>query len=186
MKCEKAEKLMMKYMDGQISVEEAEMLNTHISACIDCKEAFFLYDELLNEMEDVEEVLAPEGFQEAVMAAVMALPKEERVSVYSLKYKVKVWVAGTFAVLLSIGALLIGHRDIVLSSLYQIPLIRDYVVALEPVAKELSSQSNTFVTIAEKFVLGLDQVLTSSAGIIFGGVVVLCVVQAVLVMRRHR
>ena len=40
MKCQDAEKYMMKYMDGEISKEEADLLHCHLQQCCVCKEAF--------------------------------------------------------------------------------------------------------------------------------------------------
>lgn len=47
MKCYNTEKYIMKYMDGEMTKQEAEELNQHIQECQKCKEDFLFYDDLL-------------------------------------------------------------------------------------------------------------------------------------------
>jgi hypothetical protein len=175
---------MMKYMDGEITSQDAQRLNQHILACKECKEAFLVYDGMMNEMNDMPQVAAPEGFECAIMAKIAELPQAQ--TVYSTRDKVKMLVAGTFAMLLSIGALLIGYRDTIISSLAKSEHFGVHIQNLIPVVERVEAQKENVISIFNTAILSVEQTLSASAGFIVTGIVVLCVVQVALVMRRNR
>lgn len=74
MNCEKANELIMKYMDGTITEDEAVILNSHINLCDTCKSEFEAYDSILSEFDSFEYVEPPLGFEEIVMDKINALP----------------------------------------------------------------------------------------------------------------
>ena len=73
MKCEDAEMLMMKYMDGEINEIEAESLNGHLLVCPKFRQAFEVYDSMLSGMSEMETAEAPEGFENAFMMKIRAI-----------------------------------------------------------------------------------------------------------------
>lgn len=184
MKCEDADLLMMKYMDGEITSQEAQRLNQHILACKKCKEAFFIYDGMMSEMIDMPQITAPKGFECAVMLKIAELPQEQ--SVYSVRDRVKILVAGTFAMLLSIAALLIGYRDAIISSLASSEHFGAYMQNLIPVVERVEMQKENVISVFNSAIISVEHTLSASAGFIVIGIVVLCVVQVALVMRRNR
>gem|GEM_PF-4733060 len=184
MRCEDADLLMMKYIDGEITSQEAEKLNQHLLACNKCKESFLVYEGMLCEMNDMLQVDTPEGFECAIMAKIKALPQVK--SIYSTRDKVKIWVAGTFAMLLSIGAILISYRDAIIFSLAKSPHFGVYMQNLLPLVVRVEAQTENVISTFNTAIGRVEQTLSASAGFIVTGIVVLCVVQLALVMRRNR
>lgn len=184
MKCEDADLLMMKYIDGEITSQEAEKLNQHLLACKKCKESFLVYEGMLWEMNDIQQVDTPEGFECAIMAKIKALPQAK--SLYSTGDKVKIWVAGTFAMLLSIGAIFIVYRDAIIFNLGKNQHFGMYMQNLLPLVERVEAQTENVISTFNTAIGRVDQTLSESAGFIVMGIVVLCIVQLVLVMRRNR
>ena len=73
MKCQDAEKYIMKYMDGEISKQEAEQLNQHMQHCTACKRDFEFYDTMLDLFEQMPVYEAPADFEIQVMMQIQAL-----------------------------------------------------------------------------------------------------------------
>lgn len=184
MKCEDADLLMMKYMDGEITSQDAQRLNQHILACKECKEAFLIYDCMMSEMSDMPQIVSPKGFECAVMLKIAELPQTQ--SVYSTRDRVKIMVAGTFAMLLSIAALLISYRDSIISNLANNEHLGVYMQNLVPVVERVEMQKENVISVFNSAIISVEHTLSASAGVIVTGIVVLCVVQVALVMRRNR
>ncbi len=77
MKCYNTEKYIMKYMDGEMTKQEAEELNQHIQECQKCKEDFLFYDDLLQLFEEMPLYEAPADFEKNVMLQIQALPEQK-------------------------------------------------------------------------------------------------------------
>lgn len=184
MRCAEADLLMMKYMDGEITSQEAEKLNEHILTCKKCEEAFFIYDGMVAEMSSMPQFDAPEGFENAVMAKISALPATQ--SIYSVRDKAKILIAGTFAMLLSIGALLIAYRDTIIYNLAKSQRFGAYMQNLIPLVERIEIQKENVIGMFNTAILSIEGTLSASAGFIVAGIVMLCVVQVVLVMRKNR
>ena len=184
MRCVEADLLMMKYMDGEISSQEAQKLNEHLLVCKKCKEAFLVYDGMVNEMSQLPQFAAPVGFEGAVMAKIAQLPVAQ--PVYSVRDKAKILVAGIFAMLLSIGALLIVHRDEIISGLAKNEYFAAHMQDIIPLVERIEMQKENVIGVVNTAFLSVEQTLSASAGFIVMGIVVLCVLQVVLVMRRNR
>ncbi|MDD3509432.1 MAG: hypothetical protein PHY27_13530, partial [Parabacteroides sp.] len=165
-------------MDGEITPQDAQMLNQHILACKECKETFLIYDGMMNEMSDMPKIAAPKGFECAVMAKIAVLPQTQ--SVYSRRDRVKILVAGTFAMLLSIAALLIGYRDVIISNLAKNEHFGVYMHSLIPLVERVEIQKENVIGIFNSAIISVEHTLSASAGFIVTGIVVLCVVQAAL------
>lgn len=78
MKCNEAAKLMHKYLDGNRTPAEKEMLERHLTDCPECRKELALVRRLLLEGPGGEGVKAPESLTDRVMAAIYGLPPEGR------------------------------------------------------------------------------------------------------------
>lgn len=160
MDCNQADKLIMKYMDGVLSIEEANKLNLHIAECDSCREGFFAYQMMMEELQD--NILeAPDGFETKVM---------ERIKDIDLDYKIKetmpienitamIW--GTFSLLFGIGVLLFIYRQPVLEYLLQNPYTGDWAQAMVPTVDILSAYINDVKNKFEDILSNGNQIITS-------------------------
>jgi predicted anti-sigma-YlaC factor YlaD len=120
MVCEKANELMMVYMDGLLDDFEEMNLLKHMEICETCREDFALYKEMLGDFtaDRLEIIEAPEGFVASVMQEV------ERVNIYfpegeRNKGKVLDYVFfaawGITAVAFIIATVLFTHGDVMIA-----------------------------------------------------------------------
>ncbi len=70
MDCRQADFYIMKYLDNTITEQERELLNKHIDVCESCKADFLVYNSVAAELDGMEIVEAPEGFEACVMEKV--------------------------------------------------------------------------------------------------------------------
>lgn len=69
----------MLYVEKRVNSLKALALHRHISTCENCRDLFLLMDATSGqEIEIGEEMVAPEGFDEAVMAKIYALPAHKQ------------------------------------------------------------------------------------------------------------
>ena len=82
--------LLMLFADGQISDTQLAQLQAHTDQCPQCLEDFELYKALATSLcDNLPEHIAPEGFTEAVMARIEALPQEKpKVSPQDMAFRV--------------------------------------------------------------------------------------------------
>ncbi|MDR0999967.1 MAG: zf-HC2 domain-containing protein [Clostridiales bacterium] len=175
MECEKADILMMKYMDKTITEREAKMLNKHILSCAKCKESFIIYDSIASDLGGVPVEEAPAGFTSRVMSAVAALPAYTGEGTTRVMYGV--WgVVGFFAV---IGALLIFLRDIILQAIDTNPIFEPIMPSVTYVAQSvdmLYMQASAVTSVALEAVSeGMTWVLP---------VVIVCLIAVLIVIYR--
>jgi len=168
MECSKANELMMKYMDGTLSEQDAGRLRKHIDQCEGCKADFTVYDEIVSAFEMPEETFAPDGFVEAVMTKINALESASvKATVKADSILLTVW--GLFTVLLGLGCVLALNREPISAYLAAQPALAGYMDMLAPIgvmvgefvsgiaasAEALFSQASTFVAGAKYVVLGI-------------------------------
>ena len=123
MGCKEADELMMKYMDSVMTEEEAMRLGVHIESCASCKEAFSIYDMMMDDFLDLELIEAPDGFELQVMEKINELPLvSEKIKNSVDNATTLVW--GTFSVLLGAATLITMNRDVIL----------DYMISSETLA----------------------------------------------------
>ncbi|WP_250278509.1 anti-sigma factor family protein [[Clostridium] colinum] len=117
MNCNKANKLMMDYMDFNISQEDEFLLKNHLKECNECKESFELYNEILEEFSlDCNTIIeAPEDFEINIME------KIEHIEPRYIKDKVKknmvtyVFLAMT-SLVFSLFLIVYLNKDVLLSN----------------------------------------------------------------------
>lgn len=133
MDCKKANDLMMKYMDGNISKDEVFSLKKHIDKCDKCYEDFLIYDKILKGFSSMDNIVTvPEDFEKNVMSEIYALGdvytnRENRSD--ALIYAV--W--GGVSVLCGLGMLLILNKDIIMNYFKSSPKLSAYAEYFEPV-----------------------------------------------------
>jgi len=85
MDCVKAEEMMMRFMDGELTDAESAELTAHTEICAACAENFHAYEKIMNAFADAPEIFAPDGFEAAVMQKILpARKKSENIFVVSL------------------------------------------------------------------------------------------------------
>jgi len=130
MDCEKANDLMMKYMDGILTEPEAQSLHGHIKVCGRCKEDFLIYDGIMGDFSKMTLSEPPEGFEMRVMNIVRQLPETGLKSVRRSLYG----VLGVFSVLLGLGIIMNMNRESLLNWIGRYPQFKPLLDAYAPIA----------------------------------------------------
>ena len=166
--CLKANDYMMKYMDGDITDNEAKRLKDHIDRCDDCREDFKLYDFILDELSvDTELSSPPEGFTAAVMVKVEAVPAPRKLINASFDSLLcGVW--GVFSVVFGVGFLLVLNREQILDYFSGIPALSGYVAAIMPMSERISAFFSGLVASFGQFFVSAGAFLSSYRYWIFG------------------
>ena len=138
MECEMANDLMMKYMDGILTETEAASLNSHITACGQCKEDFLAYDGIMENFSGMELCEPPEGFELRVMSIIRQLPEVGLKPAYRSLYG----VLGVFSVLLGLGIILDMNKEAVLAWMGLYPQLKPLLNIYLPVADAVRDISN--------------------------------------------
>ena len=175
---------MMKYMDSEITEKEADELNQHILECQECKEAFFVYDSMVTDIETTNQAVAPENFEKAVLAKIALLPKKERI--YSKEDKMRSVVASVFVFFLSLGTALVVYQEQIVTRLMQNPNTADYVMAFSPVAVAVESHTKNLLSFTELAIAQANSVISAGAWIIGLSIVAVCTIQFSIAKRRNR
>ena len=175
---------MMKYMDSEITEKEANKLNQHILECQECRKAFFVYDSMVTHIEAVNQVVAPENFEKAVLAKIALLPKKERI--YSKEDKMRAVVASIFVFFLSLGTALVVYQEQIVTHLMQNPNTADYIMAFSPVAVAVENHTKKLLSFTEMAVAQVDSVISAGAWIIGLSIVAICTIQFSIAKRRNR
>lgn len=186
MNCGDAEKYIMKYMDGEMTTAEAELLQMHLSGCPVCTAAFQIYDHMLTEFDDFVLVEAPEGFESAVMAKITQLPDCTFEVAYDVRSRVWGNVFGGFTVLFGTGAIVAFFRQPILQSLSQMPYIGSHIQALVPVEQEITLQMELVSGMVNDSFSFMNQVLSNATGIIFLMLSLVCFVQYYMIRRKKK
>lgn len=127
MDCNKANKLMMEYMDFTISEEDNFLLEKHLEECDECKESFELYTQILDEFSlDAKNIIeAPEDFEIKVMEKIEHIePRyiKEKNNKNILIYSFLGMTALAFSFFLMISL----NKEIILSNPEQTPILNSY------------------------------------------------------------
>ena len=137
MDCEKANGLMMKYMDGVLTESDAASLNRHIQTCGRCKEDFSVYDGIISGFSEMELCEPPEGFELRVMNIVRQLPEAGLKSISRPLFG----VLGVFSILLGLGVILAMNKDALLNWIGQYPVLKPLLDIYAPLSAAVGNIS---------------------------------------------
>lgn len=154
MDCEKANSLMMKYMDGVLTESEAASLNRHIKTCGRCEEDFLAYDGIISGFSEIELCEPPEGFELRVMNIVRQLPEA------GMKYinRPLFGVLGVFSVLSGLGVILAMNKEALLSWIMRYPALKPLLDIYMPVSSAVGNISYQASAALAKASLYLQQI----------------------------
>ncbi len=132
MDCNKANKLMMDYMDLTITEEDEFLLKNHLKNCDECRESFELYTQILEEFTiDANNIIkAPEDLEINIME------KIENIQPRYIKEKVNkniiAYVSlGMTSLFISIFILISLNKDILLISSEKMPILYKYYLFVQ-------------------------------------------------------
>ncbi|NLJ87997.1 MAG: hypothetical protein GX327_04345 [Epulopiscium sp.] len=139
MNCNKVDHLIMKYMDGILTMEEAKHLNQHITKCDTCREEFFTYQKMIDVLQDGQLVEAPKDFEATVMNRIKDIEID-----YEVKEKISIdtisaMVWGLFSLIFGIGVLLVLYRYPIIEYLVENPYLGDWASSMVPTVDILST-----------------------------------------------
>ncbi|NLM13667.1 MAG: hypothetical protein GX209_07970 [Epulopiscium sp.] len=161
MECNHADKLIMKYMDGILSMEEAQKLNFHITECESCRESFFTYQMVMDELRDEAVYEAPDGFEAAVMAKIKDIEVDYKLKEPMSMENITAMLWGMFSLLFGIGVLLCIYSQPILDYLLGNPYTMDWAQAMIPTVEVLAVYVNDIKTRLQELVSSGSQILTS-------------------------
>lgn len=157
MNCEEIKVQLSAYIDDEMSEEDANVINEHIAACADCAQAEQSLRRASRMLRSWENVPAPEGFCEAVLARAETMSRRSRRGIFSMVRPfagpgafVRVAICGAVVLLLSVAVV----------SLVKLPLKKAPLVEPSSVQTEIALQdaddtiqipedSVTYTTMAE-------------------------------------
>lgn len=124
---------MMKYMDSIITEQEATELRSHIEECEICKEDFIMYNHILEEFSNIDNIIeAPDDFELQVMAKIDKLePIYIDCETKSESLLCALW--GSFSVFAGIGTILIINKEAITNFIMKNPNFSAYADMLIPV-----------------------------------------------------
>ena len=187
MECSKANELMMKYMDGAISTQEAERLHKHIEQCEDCKADFLIYDEIVTGFSTLDETPAPDGFTEAVMAKIESLETESASAKASVKAdNILVTVWGIFSVLFGLGFALAMNREAISEFLSSRPALAGYMETLAPIGVMAGDFASGITAAVETIFMQASAFLADTKYVILAIAACLALAQVILSFREKR
>ncbi|HHW66418.1 MAG: hypothetical protein PWP07_1932 [Epulopiscium sp.] len=160
MECNHADKLMMKYMDGILTMEEAQKLNFHITECESCRESFFTYQMVMDELRDESAMKAPDGFESEVMAKIKDIEIDYKLKEPMPIENISAMLWGVFSLLFGIGVLLCIYNQPVLKFLLENPYTKDWAQAMIPTMDLLNEYINDIKTKLQEFVSDGGQIFT--------------------------
>ncbi|GHU55014.1 hypothetical protein AGMMS49975_16200 [Clostridia bacterium] len=153
--CERAERLMMLYMDKSLLDDEEKELRKHLSGCERCKNDFDIYVQINGELaEDApEEFEIPRDFEILVMAKVHTLEENGFSRNIPDKDTLSFVACGIMSVLLGISYIAVLYREQITAKLSENAATAAFAATL-PAVSEYSA--NLAKNIADGFYLFLD------------------------------
>ena len=186
MNCKNSEKLIMKYVDGELSEEEAKLLNGHITKCSECKAEFYFYDNMLKSFGNFEEVEAPETFEADVMAKITALGHNYSEVEYKVEHKVLGAVLGTFSVIIGGGVALFVFREPILNAVTGGETVSPYYAKLAEISGFVGEFWFNLKSAASNVIASANGAVGAYMGVIIMLIVAIVAIQGVLLYRKKR
>ncbi len=103
MNCKKANKLINKYIDGELNESLVKEFQKHILSCKECKSAYESYVLLKNELKELSDTPLPSGFETSLHLKLAKAAQEKRVFGYRPLLNGLTAVAVAFALLFGIS-----------------------------------------------------------------------------------
>jgi hypothetical protein len=133
MNCKDAEKLIMNYMDNTLSEKDAIKLNEHLKQCGECREAFAVYEVMMDHFQGIEIVEAPVCFEQELMTKISAIEP-----VYLTQKPISMeWVHsliwGLITLLFGTGVILNVYKDKIMGYLSQNQYTAEFYQTISPV-----------------------------------------------------
>lgn len=133
MNCKDAEKFIMNYMDNTLSEQDAIKLNEHLKQCAECREAFEVYETMMNHFQDIEMVEAPVGFEQELMIKINVIEP-----VYLTQKPISIeWlhslVWGLITLLFGTGVILNVYKDKIMVYISQNQYTAEFYQTISPV-----------------------------------------------------
>lgn len=186
MDCKMSDMLIMKYMDGELSENEAKMLNAHILDCEACRKEFYLYDSMIKEFEAMPEICAPDGFELEVMAKVTALNHNYATVQYKVEHKTLGVVLGVFSVILACGAGVFVFREPILNSAFGAMLPEGAYDKLINMSGFVSEFLGLCAETLSSVFTSANSALTAAMGVVVLLIVVVAALQGYILYKRRR
>ncbi len=177
MNCIKAENLIMDYIDNNLSSSEAEKLNEHLKNCENCREAFNIYEMMVDNFENLEFTSPPDDFEEKLMIKINAITpaylNQKQISLDNIHSVI--W--GIFTIFFGFGIMLNMYRDSIITYLSQNEFIAEFYSVINPLANLVSDYINEIFVYVENITISMNGVLIYSKIICGILIAVLCFVQ---------
>ncbi len=186
MNCSDAEKYMMKYMDGEMTENEAKKLNVHLLDCPECKHNFLIYEQIMDEIDEPALVQAPPEFEHQVMAKIIQISETEFQVHYHVRSKIWGQMWGAFTVIFGTGTVIAYYKEPIMLSLSKYPHLYDKISKLAPVEQEINMQGHIIYDVGNQFATSLDQTLSHSIHIILLLLAIICGAQYYLLHRKNK
>jgi len=126
----------MSYMDGSLTARQQAELERHASSCAPCAEDFAVYRGIMADFSETALISAPEGFDEAVMEKIRALPAISRPREFFDSVVFGIW--GVFSVLMGLGVVLALNKDTLLAGMSQNPAYINLMALINPISAYVS------------------------------------------------
>lgn len=157
MNCEEVKVQLSAYIDGETSEEDTNVIDEHIAVCNDCAQTEQALRRSSQMLKSWENVPAPEGFCEAVLARAETMSRRSRRGIFNMVRPfagpgafVRVAICGAVVLLLSVAVV-----SLVKLPLKKAPLVEPSTVQSEIALQEsddniqIPEDSFTYTTIAE-------------------------------------
>lgn len=183
MNCDKSNLYMMKYIDGDITEEEAKRLNEHILCCEKCKKDFEIYDNILKDFAFIPEFEAPEGFENEVMQKISAL---NGIEIYTFKNKIMSIIWGLFTIIFGSGAMLLFYRESIIKSLSQTQYFAEKISNFLPISEKIEEQADLIIYIFNDMLIKINDVFANIIIVFLTIITVICAFQFISLHKRQR
>lgn len=163
--CQRAQDLMMKYLDNLISPEEQRYLDEHLVSCEACCFDFSAFKQVVSSLTEAAEIeiVAPEGFEEAVMAQIHKLPATNHSKTDALVYTLLAVLSGLFG----LGFLVAINSGPVLEFLNEAGLTSyvAFISSIMPISEEFF---RTFLQNLTTLAASVTEVLSGARFVLLG------------------
>ena len=154
MDCRRANELIMKYMDSEINENEALELHNHTEICDECRGMFALYSEIMDGFDMIDEIEAPSGFEDDVMAGIANVVPGYR---QSFTMNLGCIILSVFSALAGLGTLLVIWREYIMEYMVNTPGLDKYTGNFQYISGYLDRLGNSLVSLIQSVQLGTVQ-----------------------------